>query len=111
MSKIGRQIGERIYELRKMRQFTQEELAQRAGISLSYLSMIERAQRKPYVETLLPIAAALGITLSQLFLDLNGDKGREGQSQDLPLLSYLRSRPAYRRNVDALLSATKAIFS
>jgi len=111
MSKIGRQIGERIYELRKMRQFTQEELAQRAGISLSYLSMIERAQRTPYVETLMPIAAALGITLSQLFLDVHGSRASEGQGLDLPLLAYLRSLRVDRTDVDALLRVAKAMFS
>jgi transcriptional regulator with XRE-family HTH domain len=111
MSKIGRQLGERIYELRKMRQYTQEELAQKAGISLSYLSMIERAQRTPYVETLVPIAAALGITLSQLFLDLNGPRGSDGQAQDLPLLAYLRTLRVDRTDVDALLRVAKAMFS
>jgi transcriptional regulator with XRE-family HTH domain len=111
MSKIGRQLGERIYELRKMRQYTQEELAQKAGISLSYLSMIERAQRTPYVETLVPIAAALGITLSQLFLDLNGPRGSDGQAQDLPLIAYLRTLRVDRTDVDALLRVAKAMFS
>ena len=111
MSKIGRQLGERIYELRKMRQYTQEELAQKAGISLSYLSMIERAQRTPYVETLVPIAAALGITLSQLFLDLSGPRGSDGQAQDLPLIAYLRTLRVDRTDVDALLRVAKAMFS
>ena len=111
MSKIGRQLGERIYELRKMRQYTQEELAQKAGISLSYLSMIERAQRTPYVETLVPIAAALGITLSQLFLDLNGPRGSDGQAQDLPLIAYLRTLRVDRTDVDALLRVAKAMFT
>ena len=110
MSKIGRQIGERIYELRKMRQFTQEQLAQKAGISLSYLSMIERAQRTPYVETLVPIAAALGITLSQLFLDVNAPKAGR-QAQDLPLLTYLTSLRVDRTDVDALLKVAKAMFN
>jgi transcriptional regulator with XRE-family HTH domain len=94
-----------------MRQYTQEELAQKAGISLSYLSMIERAQRTPYVETLVPIAAALGITLSQLFLDLNGPRGSDGQAQDLPLIAYLRTLRVDRTDVDALLRVAKAMFS
>ncbi len=110
MSKIGRQLGERIYELRKARQLTQEELAQRAGISLSYLSMIEHAQRTPYVETLVAIVAALGITLSQLFLDVNGPRASGRQAQDLPLLTYLGNLRLRRSDVEALLTVVKVMF-
>ena len=105
MSKIGRQLGERIYELRKMRQFTQEELAQKAGISLSYLSMIERAQRTPHVETLVSLAAALGITLSQLFIEAH-----EPRADDLPLFAYLATLRLGRKDLDALLGVAQAMF-
>ncbi len=39
---LGTQLGQRIRELRGALSFTQEELAERAAISVSFLSMIER---------------------------------------------------------------------
>jgi len=65
-ARIGRQIGRRIQELRTARAFTQEELAERAGISVSFVSMIERAERIPHVVTLGALAEALGVSLSDL---------------------------------------------
>jgi transcriptional regulator with XRE-family HTH domain len=69
-SKIKLQLAKRIYDMRKARKYTQEELAARAGISVSYLSLIERAKRIPHVVTLALIAAALGTTLSEIFRDV-----------------------------------------
>lgn len=37
---------------RQQRRLSQEALAQKAGISVSYVSMLEREQRTPPVETL-----------------------------------------------------------
>jgi transcriptional regulator with XRE-family HTH domain len=70
-SELATQLGRRIRELRKALLFTQEELAERANISVSFLSMIERAERVPRLVTMSLLASALGVTLSQLFLNLN----------------------------------------
>ncbi len=107
---VKTQLARRIRELREVLSFTQEALAKEAGISISYMSMIERAQRLPHIETLAVLAKALGLTLSQLFLDVNGARTKDAQAEDLPLLAYLgnlRLRPA---DVDALLKVAKAIF-
>ncbi len=66
-SAIARQTGERVRSLRTSHHYSQEELAERAGISVSFLSMIERGQRLPRITTLAAIAAALGTDLSQMF--------------------------------------------
>ncbi len=58
-STVGLQLGQRIRDPRKTLSFTQEELAKRAGIGASYLSMFERAKRMPHFETLVRLAAAL----------------------------------------------------
>jgi transcriptional regulator with XRE-family HTH domain len=68
---VRTQLGQRIRELRGALSFTQEALAERAGISVSFLSMIERSERLPHIKTLAALSNALGITLSQLFLDVN----------------------------------------
>ncbi len=66
-----RQIGAKIVYFRRMKRYTQEELAFKASISASYLSRIERGIYKNGipVSTLLRIADALGVNVSQLFND------------------------------------------
>ena len=72
--------------------------------------MIERGVRTPYVETLVAISKALGLTLSQLFLDLNGPRAKDGPTQDLPLLAYLGSLHLSSGDVAALIRAAKFMF-
>ncbi len=72
--------------------------------------MIENAQRTPYVETLVAISRALGITVSQLFLDLDAPRADIGQAPDLPLMAYLRTRRLTPGDVKTLLAVAKAMF-
>lgn len=48
---------------------SQEELAERAGIDLSYGSRIERGMANPSVEVLAKLGAALGVTAASLLAD------------------------------------------
>ncbi|MBS2027241.1 MAG: helix-turn-helix transcriptional regulator [Deltaproteobacteria bacterium] len=68
---VVRQLGQRIRELRTGRRsgpMTQEDLAERADISVSFLSMIERGERAPHLQTLAHIAGALEVELAELFV-------------------------------------------
>jgi transcriptional regulator with XRE-family HTH domain len=47
--------------LRQKKQLTQEALAARAGISVAYVSMLERGQRTPPLETIDLLAKALKV--------------------------------------------------
>ncbi len=67
--------------------------------------MIERGQRMPHLETLVRIAAALGISLSELFIEAH-----EPSADHLPLLAYLGTLRLDRTDVDVLLRAAKAMF-
>lgn len=60
-------VGKHICELRDEKGMTQEELAESARISPSFLGMIERGQSIPSVATLLKIAKSLNISINQLF--------------------------------------------
>lgn len=53
------QLGKRIRQQRKLKKWTQEKLAEMAGISVSFLGHIERGTRKASVETLVAIANSL----------------------------------------------------
>ena len=57
---------------RKHRGLTQQELAQRAGISKPYLSQIETGKRTGTAEVLSDIADALGVTLDEV-MAVDGD--------------------------------------
>lgn len=59
-------IGSNIKKYRKMRGFTQQELASKAGISRTYLADIEGNRYNPSIETLNDIANALSVEASDL---------------------------------------------
>ena len=56
----------RVHELRKAKGITQAELAERAGVSRSYLSMIESGRKHPNAIRLQALADGLGVTVAEL---------------------------------------------
>src|SRR5262245_57910843 len=74
---LRRRLGRRVRELRQENQLTQEALAERAGISWHFVSGIERAATGATLETLSSIAAAFGISLSELMLGVDRPAPRE----------------------------------
>lgn len=61
-----RVIGQRLQARRKLRQMTQEELAERVNITVVYLSKIENGRVKPTLELLDTLCDALSLELSGL---------------------------------------------
>ncbi len=65
-------VGQRIREIRKQRNLTQRELAERVGINFTYLSRVENdrldAEQTPREETLQKIAKALRADPDELLL-------------------------------------------
>lgn len=59
MSPLAAQIGMRLRQLRQAAQLTQGELAARAGLSTSMVSMTERGERLPTLETLAGLSCVL----------------------------------------------------
>ncbi|MCH8205882.1 MAG: helix-turn-helix transcriptional regulator [Chloroflexi bacterium] len=53
--------------LRLQRGLSQEEVAHRAGLHVTYVSGIERGRRNPSVKSLYRIAQALGVPVKELF--------------------------------------------
>lgn len=62
-----REIGKRIAETRKAKGMTPEELADKAGISLSFMQKIECGARHTSDTTKIKIANALGRPVTELF--------------------------------------------
>lgn len=59
-------IGRRVAEHRRARNWTLATLAEQVGLSTTQLSRIESGSRQPSVGTLIEIAHAFGVTLSEL---------------------------------------------
>jgi transcriptional regulator with XRE-family HTH domain len=64
--------GQSLRRLRKEKGFTLEELAERAQISVSFLSHIERGTRQAPLSTLESLAQILGLNLYELFAPETG---------------------------------------
>lgn len=62
-------IGKRIQRLRKSKHISQELLAEMIGLSLSYVSYIERGIKFMSIETLIKIANALEVTPDYILSD------------------------------------------
>jgi len=54
-------IGKRIKNLREKRHLTQENLAEKAGISQDYLGKIEVCINRPGLKTIFKLAEAMGV--------------------------------------------------
>lgn len=61
-----RNVGARIRQCREKRQWTQDQLAERAELDRSYIAGIEAGLRNPSIKALTKIARGLGLTLSAL---------------------------------------------
>jgi transcriptional regulator with XRE-family HTH domain len=61
------QLGKRIQQYRINKGLTLQELAEKTGYTKGYLSKIENAEKAPPVSTLINIAKALNIGISEIF--------------------------------------------
>lgn len=109
----ARTLGRRLADLRTATGHqTHAQIAARAGISASYLSLIERGLRSPPVETLAALAAALGVPLAALFVDKAALAGVAPDASDVTgqrgeLISLVRSRRLTDWHVGILLTGAK----
>lgn len=66
MVNINQMLGNNIREVRKQKQLTQEELADKAHLDYSYINQIENGKRNPSMDAVERIAKALGIKTKDL---------------------------------------------
>ena len=60
-------FGKRVRDLRRNANLTQERLAEKAKISVDFLSLIERGINAPSFENIENLARALGLPVAELF--------------------------------------------
>lgn len=63
---IRGRLGRKIRQAREAKSWSQEELADRAGLHRTYVSGLERGVRNPTVTVLAKITLALGVTFGGL---------------------------------------------
>lgn len=66
---VLRRLGERVRGFRRARGLTQEALARSLGLSVAYVSLIERGGRNPPVTTVVAIARALGVSPREMLAE------------------------------------------
>ena len=61
-----RLLGEAVRSRRKAAGYSQEKLAEKAGLSTVFVSRLERGVESPTVDNLVKVARALGVRVSEL---------------------------------------------
>lgn len=61
-----KQLSQRLREVRKAKGITQQELAERAGLHLTYVGHLEAGKYHPTVFVMWKVAKALGVGLDEL---------------------------------------------
>lgn len=64
---VRARLGTRLREWRRARRLTQEQLAERAGLSYKFIGEIERGRGNPTVDTLFRLSQALDLDVVDLF--------------------------------------------
>ena len=66
-------LGERVRKQRILNQLTQEQLAERTGISTSFVGHIERGEKKASIETIVALCNAMEVSPAVLLQDSLSD--------------------------------------
>ncbi|MES1974270.1 MAG: helix-turn-helix transcriptional regulator [Pseudomonadota bacterium] len=69
--RIKAKLGERILAVREASGLTQEEFAARAGYDRNFWGRLERGAQNPTLTTLVRIAGALDLTVSELLVGVD----------------------------------------
>ncbi len=78
-------FGSRLTELREKAGLTPEQLAQRVGMTLGAISLLERGDRSPAWATLVALATALGVGVEVFAEEMAEDaRPRRGRSRRPP---------------------------
>ena len=100
-------IGKRIKSAREKKGMTQEQLAELVNLSPMHVSVIERGNKLPRLETLINIANILDVSADVLLQDVVNNQIKLHTSEASDLIAQL-SREDQRRVLAALHSFVEA---
>lgn len=66
ITKKDLRLAKRMKRLRKKAGLTQEEVAEKTNLSVTFIGLLETGQRKPSLKTLQRIASAIGVKAKDL---------------------------------------------
>lgn len=95
-------IGERIKTVRKGLHLTQDQLAEKSGLSSNYIGQLERGERSPSLKTLSRIARSLGVDADYLV--------KVPQSDIETKLREIRRLTRTPENLDKVVKIARIIF-
>lgn len=87
-------LGEQVRKIRKKRDITLKELAEKTGLSIGYISQIERNLTDPSLSTLRKLSAALDVP-TYLFMGGENNTGLTTRKEDVIILSQPHSSIRY----------------
>lgn len=73
IDEINQKIGKRIKMYREQKDLTQEQVAEKAGISSKHLSRLEKGHHNPHFDMIIAIANALNVPTDAFAKDLSDD--------------------------------------
>jgi len=73
-----------LHRRRLLARLNQEELAEKAGLHRTHVSILERKRQVPSMVAVLKIAMALGVTLTELFRDVESDEEPATEPPEIP---------------------------
>ena len=93
-----RALGQRIRELRTGQGYSQEGFADKCGVHRTFMGTVERGESNLSFQNIARVATTLGVSLSALFLDL------EGKARILAPAGVPARKPEKRRTARSPLS-------
>ncbi|WP_300158732.1 helix-turn-helix transcriptional regulator [Solidesulfovibrio sp.] len=106
MGKIHFAFGNQLKKIRKKKQLTQLQLAEKSGLSLKHLGEIERGRGNPSLESLNNLAEALDLTVSELF---SFQEQEISKTEDVMAKLIESINTASRKHTVILLNVLKAL--
>lgn len=85
-------IGKRLKEARKLKNLTQEQLSEKMGVSIAYLSKVETGKIHINLERLSQICSILGITEGEILNGVSINSDRYLHSEFYSLLKNTSSK-------------------
>jgi transcriptional regulator with XRE-family HTH domain len=95
---ISERFGENLLRIRQARKLSQENLADRAGIHRTQISLLESGRRQPLIGTVVRLAGALDVPVETLFEGILWEPSAVGHGRfrvlDPPELPRLSTDPS-----------------
>ena len=99
--------GKFIAKLRKEKNMTQEQLAEKMGVSINAVSKWERGLSFPDVSLYRKLCKELGINIEEL---INGEKDNSEEAKEKAIISTVKEKEKIKKNSKKILIILSMLF-